>query len=64
MLVNYCIKKLAIWMCSSEAPEQYRRSLYVYGLWAYLLDYIFWKQPIPLQHVQFQKELCTFLNFD
>lgn len=51
-------------MCSSEAPEQYRRSLYVYGLWAYLLDYIFWKQPIPLQHVQFQKELCTFLNFD
>lgn len=64
MLVNYCIKKLAIWMCSSEALEQYRRSLYVYGLWAYLLDDIFWKQPIPLQHVQFQKELCTFLNFD
>lgn len=51
-------------MCSSEALEQYRRSLYVYGLWAYLLDDIFWKQPIPLQHVQFQKELCTFLNFD
>lgn len=48
-------------MCLSEPPE-HQRYLYIYRLWIYLLDYIFWKDPIPLQHMQFQKEICTFLS--